>query len=285
MSPLARPSLLPPFFPPTLTGPGGCSDPLVPQPLPAHQRPFQNGPQLRTPESSAGSREFRPGKRWHLEPAASWNRSPGCQDTRRPLSWCEPQWGRTSGHCSPPPSKGASSLGAGFLGGNLTGPLCQRCLPRPSWLSEGPAGVAACSPQVPRSSFRGPEKRSQGSGPGSQGAQGSQAGLGRGFSLLWAPSSLAPPPSLDEPPSSWSGSWSHVAAPPHTGSPQPHAQSTEAQAAAPEGSPDSLLFRARPPGGLRLEPHRQASRGRRGSGGVVLCLRAVCDSPEPSPAH
>lgn len=91
-----------------------------------------------------------------------------------------------------------------------------------------------------------------------------------------------PPTSLDEPPSSWSGSWSHVAAPPHTGSPQPHAQSTEAQAAAPEGSPDSLLFRARPPGGLRLEPHRPASRGRRGSGGVVLCLRAVCDSPSPA---
>lgn len=99
--------------------------------------------------------------------------------------------------------------------------------------------------------------------------------------------------SLDELPSSWLGSWSHVAAPSHTGSPQPHVQSTSAprsSGCSPRGEPETLLFKARPSWWAEAwAPPAHIRRPLGFCGESVLCLRAVCvwwgwlEAPPPTP--
>lgn len=112
--------------------------------------------------------------------------------------------------------------------------------------------------------YSGVLRRPQGSGPGSQGAQGSKQAWEAASLSCWPPAPL--PPSLDEPPSSWLGSWSHVASPPHTGSPQPHAQSTSvprSSGCSPRGEPRQSAFQGQaywwaeawaPPAGIKRPP-------------------------------
>lgn len=273
----APPSLPPPFFPTTLT----CQALGLFRPAcPSHSRPpthFSRMASAQDPRRAARVKGFQTRKEAALRQSLllPGSASLGVR-TPRPLSWCEPQWGCTSGHCSPPGSKGAASLGTGVLGGNLTGPLCQRRLLTPAGSVRAQQEELPTAPQAPRSSFRVPEKRSQGSGLAAR-EPGGPSRPGKGLLSPLAPISFAHP-SLDELPSSWLGSWSQ-GPPLHTQAhPNPMCKAQvppRSSGCSPRGEPETLL--TRPPGGLRLRgPHQPASGGPWGSVGSRFCAYEQC---------